>query len=117
MKTGSRNSGDLLEIGPNRAADLVNGDIEFIVWAVQWPGVFCDTSAAGRAACFRGEDCGHYGSGAVSEFLGGRIWTDARCAFQPALVCDSLCCAGFSAGDDRGPEPATSCHSRNCPGD
>src|ERR1700677_427229 len=111
MKTGSKNSGDLLEIGPNRAADLDNGAIEFVVWAVWWPGVFCDTPDAVRAACFRGEDCGHYGGGALSEFLGGRVWTDARCSLQPPLVCDSLCCSGRSAGGYRSAESRPSCHS------
>src|ERR1700678_1776932 len=117
METGSKNFGDLLEIGPNGAADLGDGDIEFILWAVRWPGVFRDTPATGRAACFRGKDCGHYGGGAVTEFLGGGVWTDARRAFQPALVCDSLCCARVSAGGDRGFKPPSSCHSRDRAGD
>src|SRR5271167_1175006 len=97
MKPGSKNAGDLLEIGPNSAADLDHGAIELIVWAVRWPGVFCDTPDPVRAACFRGEDRVHYGRGAVSEFLGRRAWTDARCALQPSLVCDSLCRTGVSA--------------------
>src|ERR1700722_12136952 len=117
MKPGPKNAGDLLEIGPNSAADLDNGAIEFVVWAVRWPGVFCYTPDAVRAACFRGEDCRHHGGGAVSKFLGGCVWTDARCPLQPPLVCDTLCCPGVCAGGHRGAQPAPSCHSRDRPGD